>query len=159
MNPLDVLKYGHRTVLKAVDGLPEADWLIPGAVGVWTVKDVIAHLASHEQVFVEILQSLLGEAATPTLERFKRGTAEFNDPEVHRRQSMTIAEVQAELADAHAQTLVLLPQIPEELRRRVGVLPWYGAAYDLEDYICYGCYGHKREHAAQIDNYRSRLGR
>ncbi|MDD3828986.1 MAG: DinB family protein [Anaerolineaceae bacterium] len=159
MNPLDVLKYGHRTVLKVVDGLPEADWHTPGVVGVWSTKDVIAHLASHEQVLVEILQSLLGEATTPTLDRFKLGTAEFNDPEVLRRQPMTVDEVRAELADAHAQTLVLLPQIPEDVRRRAGTLPWYGAEYDLEDYICYGCYGHKREHSAQIDSYRSRLGR
>ena len=64
MNPLDVLKYGHRTVLKTLDGLPEADWQTPGVVGDWSVKDVVAHLASHEQVLVEILQSLLGEAAT-----------------------------------------------------------------------------------------------
>lgn len=159
MNPLDVLKYGHRTVLKVVDGLPEADWHTPGVVGVWSTKDVIAHLASHEQVLVEILQSLLGEATTPTLDRFKLGVAEFNDPEVLRRQPMTVDEVRAELADAHAQTLVLLPQIPEDVRRRAGTLPWYGAEYDLEDYICYGCYGHKREHSAQIDSYRSRLGR
>jgi uncharacterized protein (TIGR03083 family) len=159
MNPLDVLKYGHRTVLKAVDGLPEPDWHTPGAVGVWTVKDVIAHLASHEQAFVEILQSLLSEAMTPTLDRFKQGAAGFNDPEVLRRRSLSGAEALAELADAHAQTLVLLPQLPEELLRRTGALPWYGAEYDLEDYICYGVYGHKREHSAQIDGYRSRLGR
>ena len=159
MNPLDVLKYGHRTVLKTLDGLPEADWQTPGVVGDWSVKDVVAHLASHEQVLVEILQSLLGEAATPTLDRFKQGTAAFNDPEVERRRAMTVADLQAELADAHAQSLVLLPQLPDEVRRRAGTLPWYGAAYDLEDYICYGCYGHKREHAAQIDGYRSKLGR
>jgi hypothetical protein len=159
VNPLDVLRYGHRTVQKAMEGLAEADWHVPGAVGTWTVKDIIAHLASHEQVLVEILQSFLGEATTPTLDRFKQGTAEFNDPEVLRRRSMTVAAVQAELADAHAQTLVLLPQIPEQVRRRAGTLPWYGAEYDLEDYICYGCYGHKREHSAQIDGYRSRLGR
>ena len=159
MNPLDVVKYGHLTVLRAVDGLPEADWHTPGVVGAWSVKDVLAHLASHEQVLVEILQCALGEATTPTLERFKKGAGEFNDPEVAARRNLSVAQVQAEYADAHAQTLVLLSQIPEELRRRAGSLPWYGAEYDLEDYICYGCYGHKREHSAQIGNYRSKLGR
>jgi hypothetical protein len=51
----------------------------------------------------------------------------------------------------------LIRQIPLETRRKSGLLPWYGAEYDLEDYITYAFYGHKREHCAQIAVYRDTL--
>ncbi|MGQ9887993.1 MAG: maleylpyruvate isomerase N-terminal domain-containing protein [Aggregatilineales bacterium] len=49
VNANDILKYGHLTVLQAVDGLPPADWETPGVCGVWSVKDIVAHLASYER--------------------------------------------------------------------------------------------------------------
>ena len=63
----------------------------------------------------------------------------------------------AEYEEAHRTTLSLLAEIPMIERRRNGALPWYGAEYDLEDFIVYTFYGHKREHAAQIAFYRDLL--
>ena len=53
----------------------------------------------------------------------------------------------------------LLAQIPYEGRRLNGTLPWYGEEYDLEDFIIYTFYGHKREHSAQIAAFRDQLAR
>jgi hypothetical protein len=44
MNATDILKYGQVTALQAINGLPESAWETPGACGVWSVKDIIAHL-------------------------------------------------------------------------------------------------------------------
>jgi hypothetical protein len=51
----------------------------------------------------------------------------------------------------------ILPKIPADILHRPGVLPWYGKEYDLEDFIVYTFYGHKREHCAQIAAYRDQL--
>ena len=48
LNANDVLKYGHSFFVNAFDGLPEADWHTPGVCGVWSVKDIVAHMASYE---------------------------------------------------------------------------------------------------------------
>ena len=53
MDADDVLRYGHSTVLGAVDGLPSGQWDMPGACGVWSVKDIVAHLASYELLLVD----------------------------------------------------------------------------------------------------------
>jgi hypothetical protein len=58
MNAADILKYGHLTALKAIDGLPDNAWEMGGACGIWSIKDIIAHLASYELVLVDILTSL-----------------------------------------------------------------------------------------------------
>lgn len=157
MNTGDVLKYGHLTVLRSVDGLGEADWYTPGVCGVWSVKEILAHLASFEQMLVDLLKSLLGSSDTPTLDRFRQEHLSFNDDEVARRRDRTAGEVLGEYNRAYEEATALLSKIPLEVRRRNGVLPWYGPEYDLEDFIVYTFYGHKREHCAQIAVYRDRL--
>lgn len=70
MNAVDMLKYGQLTVLRALDGFPESAWETPGACGIWSVKEIIAHLASYEQVLVDVLTTFLGGGPTPYLTRF-----------------------------------------------------------------------------------------
>ena len=63
----------------------------------------------------------------------------------------------AEYIDAYEQAAALLPEISPELRRQNGTLAWYGDQYDLDDFILYTFYGHKREHCAQISVFRDTL--
>lgn len=156
MNAADVLTYGQLTLLGTLEGLPDAVWTEPGACGVWSVKDIVAHLASYELGLIDILTTLTGGGPTPVLDRFLADATSFNDAEVARRAGQSPAETIEELNAAHARVMALIAQIPLETRRRPGLLPWYGAEYDLEDLIAYMYYGHKREHAAQIAAFRDR---
>jgi hypothetical protein len=159
MNALDVLRYGHQTLLKAVEGLPDADWETPGAAGAASVKDLVAHLASMEHVLVEVLNGFLGGGPTPYIDELMRAGDQFNDGQIARRRDKPASEVLAEYSDAYAQAAALAAQIPAETFRQAGTLPWYGPEYDLDDLIAYTYYGHKREHSAQIGVLRDRLGR
>jgi hypothetical protein len=158
MNTNNVLKYGHQTVLQIIEGLPEADWHTPGVGGVWSVKDIIAHLASFEHLLVDVLNSLVDDGPTPTLDKFRQlGLQKFNEAEVAARRNKTVSEVLAEYKDTYAQSAWLLSQIPAELHQRNGSLPWYGEEFDLDDFIVYTFYGNKREHSAQIAAFRDQL--
>lgn len=157
MNANDVLRYGHQTVLVAIEGLPEKEWYTPGVCGKWSVKDIIAHLASFEHLLVDVLTSLQSDLPTPTLDRFFVDYETFNDDEVARRGNDSPAEVLAEYRETHKLAVRLLTHIPAERRRLSGTLPWYGEDYDLEDFIVYTFYGHKREHCAQIEMFQEQL--
>lgn len=157
MNATDILKYGQLTVLQAIDGFPETAWETAGACGVWSVKDIIAHLASYEQVLIDILTPFTGGGPTPALNAFIEQGDQFNDIEVSRRKAKTIQEVLAEFNDTHTQVMSLIANIPSETLRQSGTLPWYGMAYSLDDVLVYMYYGHKREHSAQIAAFRDRL--
>jgi hypothetical protein len=157
MHAVDILRYGHQTVEKSVDGLSEADWEKPGVAGVWTVKDIIGHLASFEQVLIDILRSLQGETPSPVLDRFINSNDEFNAEEVARRREQSVAGTWAEYENASQRSIELMAQIPEDLLQKTGVLAWYGAEYDLEDFIVYSLYGHKREHSAHLSLFRDTL--
>ncbi len=157
MNASDILKYGHLTVLGAVKDLPEVDWQTADVCGVWSVKQIIAHLASFEQLLVEILATVSGSAPAPALARYKADLLAFNDVEVAARDHLTVTQAMAEYETLQAQTMSLLAQIPVARRRENGILPWYGAEYDLDDFLVYTYYGHKREHCAQIAVFRDQI--
>jgi hypothetical protein len=159
VNATDILKYGQLTVLQAINGFPEGAWETAGACGVWSVKDIIAHLASYEQVLVDVLTTFLDGGPTPALSAFIEQGDRFNDIEVSRRKARTIQEVLAEFNDTHVQVMSLIVTIPSETLRQTGTLPWYGMQYALDDVLVYMYYGHKREHSAQIAALRDRLDR
>jgi uncharacterized protein (TIGR03083 family) len=152
---MDIVDNGHRTVLRAIDGLAEADWYTPGVCGVWSVKDILAHLASFELMLVDMLRGLYTGEPAPYLEFTLN--EEFNDAEVDARKDHTPATILDEYTTAHQQVQVLLEQIPAATCRQPGMLPWYGEAYALDDLIVYMYYGHKQEHCAQIAVFRSQM--
>ncbi|HEX6482671.1 MAG TPA: DinB family protein [Ktedonobacteraceae bacterium] len=159
MNAKDILKYGQLTVLQAIDGFPETARETPGACGVWSVKDIIAHLASYEEVLIDVLSGFVGKYPTPYLDKFTGLGGQFNDTEVERRKARSVREVLDELTDAHAQVMSLAERMRPEVFHHVGTLPWYGMDYSLDDVLVYMYYGHKREHSAQIMAFRDRLDR
>ncbi len=157
MNAADILKYGQLTVQQAINDFPETAWEAAGACGSWSVQDIIAHLASYEEVLIDVLSTFVGRNSTPYLDRFTGLGSQFNDSEVERRKGRIASEVLDELNDAHAQVLSLAERIRPEEFRRTGTLPWYGIDYALDDVLVYMYYGHKREHSAQIAAFRDRL--
>lgn len=157
MNASDILKYGHETVLQAVDGLPEAEWVKGGVCGVWSVKDVVAHLTSAELIIVDALMTLVGGGTTPHLDAFNRKEPDLNEREVALRRDWPVARVLAEYTETAERVMTLAARVPPETCRRAGALPWYGEEYSLDDFLVYMAYGHKCEHCAQIAVFRDRL--
>ena len=159
MHPSDILRYANRTLLHAVRDLTEDEWRAPDVCGVWSAREIIAHLASFELALIEALAVARGEPIGPTLAEMLRDGQAFNDKQVMARLGLSVAETLAEYEAAHRRTLELAAALPPNLFINTGFLPAYGLEYDLEDFIVYSYYGHKREHAAQIMVYRDGIGR
>ena len=157
MHAFDVLRYGNLTFLSALNGLKAEECVVGGVCGWWSVKDIVAHLASHELVLLDVLTGLLKRGQTPTLNQYLKNPMAFNDDQVDLRKGMTYARTLEEYQETHAKVMALILQVSDEVFHHAGVLPWYGEEYDLEDYLSYGYYGHKREHSAQIMVYRDTL--
>ena len=158
MNAADVLKYGHGTVLETLEGVPMAEWETAGVCGVWSVKEIVVHLASFEELLAEVLTTQLEDGPTPTLDELLDVSGErFNDLQVPRRRGEPADAALAEYSNWHARVMPLLARIPDETLRRPGTIPWYGEEYSLEDLLVYQYYGHKREHCAQVNVFRDRL--
>lgn len=157
MNPADILKYGHSFFLNSVAVVLIEHVNEPGACGRWSVKDLVAHLTSYEWVLVDILENLIAPGPTPMLDAYRAAHDAFNDEQVDQRAALTLEQALAEYHEAYGRVQALLPRLPAAHWRRTGLLAWYGAEYDLEDFIVYTYYGHKREHGGQIQVFRDRF--
>jgi len=154
----DALSRGHEAVMNVIDEIPEADRDTPGVVGVWSVREIIAHLASHEEVLVEILTTMLSGGPTPGLDMMNEDSLHFNHVQVEMRKDKTSAELLAEYNDWHEKVMLLLAQIPKEkYRSRDNTLPWQGVECTLEELVIYTNFAHKREHSAQLGVFVDQL--
>jgi len=108
-------------------------------------------------VLVDILSTFTRSVPTSALNTFLELGSQFNDSEVDQRKNNTIQDVLAEFDDTHTQVMSLIVNIPSEMLRQSGTLPWYGREYALNDVLVYMYYGHKREHSAQIAAFGDRL--
>ena len=155
MNAAEVLDNSHLMIIQAVDNLPELEWDIPNACGVWSVKDIIAHLTSYEHVLVDIFNTFLGHEPTDYIYKFIHNGAQFNDEEVEKRKYDLAFQVLGEYNDAQVEAVSLLAQIPAEKVAQPGTMPWYGLQRCLADVISI-FYDHACEHCAQISAFRSK---
>lgn len=148
MNPIDILRYGQRTVDDLIDRLEPGDWDAI-ALGTWTTKDLVGHLGAFEVRFVEILTVFLGEEPATSINRIPVDV--FNDDQAAVRRAWSVEAIVAELREAHVEAMTLVPRIPADRWREVGTIPWYGPEYALDDLVVYLMYGHKREHTPQLE--------
>ena len=158
MNAQDVLNYGHLTLLGTIDGVSPEDAERSGACGVWSIRQLVAHLSSYEEVFADVLAGQGGAASCPALDRFLAMGAEFNDTAVAERDGLTFEETLAEYTRHYENAMGALAQIPTARLSQNETIPWYGDEYSLDDLIVYQQYGHKREHSGQIGVFRGNMG-
>jgi hypothetical protein len=156
MHILDMLEYGHQMVLDTLADADAALVEVTGACGEWSIKDIVAHLASFEAITLDAIASLSPYALTPTLDRWLASPDTFNDSEVENRRTQPMSAIVAEYTEYHHLVLDQLIHTPPAKLQVAGGLDWYGAAYDVEDFLVYTNYAHKREHCAQIAAFLDR---
>jgi len=148
VNPVDVLRYGQQTIDGLVVQLRPDDWEAV-ALGVWTSKDLVGHLGAFEVRFADILAMFLGES--PQSDLLQDDYTTFNDDQAAIRREWSVVDVLDEYRGAYDRVMRFASRVPEERWTLVGTIPWYGPEYALDDLLVYSMYGHKREHAPQLE--------
>ena len=155
MNATELLDNSHMMIIQALDNLPESEWDTPHVCGEWSIKELVAHLASYEHALVDALNTFLGHEPTPYLLKSLQNGAAFNTQEVEKRRYDTAQHVLDEYNDTQVQTTSLLAQIPAEKVLQAGTMPWYHKDHCLNDLITI-VYNHTCEHCGQITAFREK---
>ena len=129
MNPIAVLHFGQHTIDDLIARLRPDDW------------QAIALDEPPES-------GLLSEDYT-----------NFNDDQAAARRDWAVPAVLAEYRAATDRVMRLAARISSDRWSAVGTIEWYGPEYSLDDLIVYSMYGHKREHAPQLEAVLDRPGR
>jgi uncharacterized protein (TIGR03083 family) len=109
---LDRIRSARQALNEAISGLSEEELTAEGAVGDWSVKDVLAHLAAWQ-----------GEAAL-AVERAARGEEvgalitesvdEWNQRRVEERRRLPLVDVVQEFNETHDRLLAKLEEWPSD---------------------------------------------
>lgn len=155
MNATEVLDSCHLKMIQALDDLPDEEWDVPGVCGNWSVKDIVAHLASYEYLLIDTLNTALGNEATSRLTHFVEHRDRFNAEEVAKRRYDTAQHVLDEYNDAQVESISLLERIPSETLQKVGIVPALGEQRSPNDLVNIVS-KHTNEHRAHIEAFRNR---
>jgi hypothetical protein len=131
-------------LMALLEGLPEEELLRPGAVGRWSARDLLCHIATWEEEFMAAAPIILENRPLP-----RYGSIDaFNARDMERWRGLSLAEAWQRARDTHLRLLECLQSLPyvpgrteSRLRRRLRWDTW----------------GHYQEHAAHLREWRRDL--
>ncbi|MBN1309961.1 MAG: ClbS/DfsB family four-helix bundle protein [Anaerolineae bacterium] len=130
---------------KFVETLPAAQLTEPGAIGDWSVKDVLAHLYEWHQMFFRWYEtSLRGETPAVPAEGYKwNELPALNQAIYEHYRDYLLDDVVSSLRASHQKTVGLIEELDEEILFKRGLYPWMNKNY-LAAYLASNTGSHYR---------------
>ena len=134
---LDAIRSEHDHLCRQLDAIPAAQYRAAGAWGVgWTVKDLVAHLAEWQRMFLRWYDDGL-KGNLPDLPA--RGYSWRETPQLnraiwakHRRRS--IVSVREDFEAGYQRILAIVERLPPDALLRSGAFSWTGT-HPLTTYL------------------------
>ena len=136
-----------REFQESFAGLPDDALLAPGVTGVWSVRDLIAHVTTWNEEALKALPLVLEGKPLPRYASMG-GIDAFNAREQERKRGMSFGQVRQDMEATHGRLVEFLEAAPP-------------AAYASEGRFLkrlrLDTYGHYRKHTAQVLAWRKSL--
>jgi hypothetical protein len=111
---LNRLEKAWSELKEAYTGLNEAQLTQPGVTGQWSVKDLLAHVATWDQEALHSLPMILEGRRPPRYKDLYGGIDAFNALKSSEMQALSLAETIENFEQAHQSLVEMLLSIPEE---------------------------------------------
>ena len=150
------LEQTRGELLQLLSGMDEATLNRKGAVGEWSIKNVLAHLAAWEEWVAGALPQRLATGSTPAdFSERAENEDRFNDVEVAMREHLSGAAQIAELGQLRADLVAYLRSLdPATLAQ---AQPWDRWAGTIPAYVLAALGEHEVEHIAALRDARRRF--
>lgn len=144
-----VLEESREELLDILDALEDEDLLVPGVVGDWSIKDLLAHITMWEAQLITLLwQAKRGQK--PTAIYFSGMTDDEINARWHREgRDRPLNLVLADFHGARNQTIRRVEEFSEKDLNDPQRFSWSGGS-PLWKWIYGSSVEHDREHAEQI---------
>ncbi len=128
-------------LLQSFRGLPEDRATESGAVGAWSVKDILGHITTWEEFTTGNLGRAMNGQPAEEYEEYET----YNQEEVARKAGLSFAEIQRQLEEVHGKLMAALAGLPDQR---------WDAGPDIQEHVGEETYDHYREHYEQIREWR-----
>lgn len=151
------LESGHENLMVLLDDVPEEELTRPGAVGTWSVKDVLSHLLIWEAETIKLLY-MARLKHKPQTAHFKTITDdEQNSIWYEQFKDRPYTSVWNDYAAIRDQTIERLAEFTDTDLNNTSLFPWLqgrSLAHLIESFIL----EHETEHTLAVKTWREKLG-
>jgi hypothetical protein len=153
------LRAGRKELQETILGLTEEDFLRPKAIDKWTLKDMLAHVASWDEEIVRVLQTFTmpGESQYTYVIADRNGFAVWNEEQVGSRRERTFSETMSEYEIARRDLIQVVEGLTDAVLNRSRMTSWGKPATGFA--LIMTQVEHDREHAEQVRSYRKKIDR
>ncbi len=126
----------RKRLEKTISALTNEDLIRAGVVGIWSVKDVLAHLAAWERLFLDWYRAGV-EGRSPSTKpvgRSRKAIDALNKAIFDHNQSRGLDDIAAEFSNSYSKLMEVVALIPEEELFVPGRFDWTGSL-TLADYL------------------------
>src|SRR5258708_8404159 len=152
---LDEIRRGRADLLDALDGLPDDAMLRAGVVGIWSVKDVLAHLTVWESELITALSQLDRPTRVPEIVEIE-DIDEFNAEQYRTNARRSLPAVLEDFHGVHKHLIQTIEELDDKTINNARRFPWMESepiAHPLTENGC--CHG--QEHPEDIRTAREQL--
>lgn len=153
---LDQIRKAHAALLATIEGLPPDAMLRPGVVGIWSVKDVLAHLVAWQSEIVTALARLDQPKLAPAILQIE-DIDEWNQQLYQLNARLSLDIVLEDFLGVHKHLLKAVESLDDKLLNDVRRFQWMEGE-PLWYLIAENGYWHEREHTEQIQAWRQAEG-
>ncbi len=151
---LDSMDHSRHDLLAAIAGMSDEEMLEPGAVGEWSVRDVLQHISLWEAELVKLLVHVQ-QRRRPSGDRF---AAKIDIDALNARwhaetKDRPLEAVRADFSAVRQQTQRRLNEASEADLANARLVPWLKGR-PLWQWVFEDTAEHEQEHAAEIRAWR-----
>lgn len=160
MNKHDLLiqlEESREKFLDSLEDLPQERWIVPGVVGEWSIKDILAHLSRWEAELVKLLwQARQGQRPT-TIHLTQVDVDETNRLWYNEARTRSLERVLEDFHSVRNQTLLRVEAFSDKELNDPKKFTWLSSRA-LWEWIAGDSFEHEAEHAVQIAAWRKQHG-
>jgi hypothetical protein len=150
---IEELQAARGALVQAIDGLTDDQMLRVGAVGLWSVKDVLAHLVSWEAELVTTLAQLEQHKLRPPRIVEIDDIDEWNDEQYHTNARRSLDAVLQDFDGVHKHLVQAVEALSDRVLDDNRLFPWMEGE-PLSYLIAENAVWHEEEHAEDIRAWR-----
>lgn len=153
------MRAARKELTETINGMSEDDFLRAKAIDKWTLKDLLAHIASWDEEIVRVLQTFTmpGDSQYTYVISDRNDYGVWNDDQVAARRELNVNQTMSEFEIARRDLLQVVEGLTDPVLNRSRMTPWGKPETGFE--LLTGQIDHDREHAVQIRSYRKKIER
>ncbi len=151
---LDQLRQARQTLVAALDRLPPDAMLRPGVVGLWSIKDILAHLCAWESELITALSRL--DNQMPEMMKIE-DINDWNEEQYHLNAPRPLDVVLEDFEGVHKHLLQAVLALDEKTLSDPRKFHWMEGE-PLAYLVAESASWHEQEHAEQIQEWRKAQG-